>query len=483
MINPLYKIIKRFYPLQDKLLQKLFCKSPKKLGIGEKMKELQPISAKVDKSKTIDEQQHINISMNKLNNQIQEKIIQANNNKLQADLLNEKSAQQLFLPPTFQKKNFISGLLTLTPKQNALLIEESPLGAEFRKILCTFYIKVCFNFSKGNTIEECITEGFKNVFGYSKALKMSLELKEVLDGKEGTFIQHFGTIYWCDRDFTYKLLKKLCDKEGIFCDTFENSPVNFITMVELFHAKRLQDYTQLHGKTPVQCHLIEPEGLAKLKFFFNPIISKEQTGQKHSDLLIVKNFEKPAQDVVKFYIDIKSYVTLSVYVSRFSLFPVNEANEKVIFKYMNNLLTSFQKYIKENNLNQEHNISISYKKLLTIKKTTSNILVAYKETMAYLAKIKYEQDYENLNISLALDAGIDLNFDLIIQKGSKDLVDFSSKEVITLMEKLFVKTPILEESNKQAAVELLNILKRMLPEELQENLLVNHTRFALNTIA
>ena len=479
MINPLYKIIKRFYPLQDKLLQKLFCKSPNKLGIGEKMKELEPISAKVDKSKNIDEQQHINISMNKINNQIQEKIIQANNKKLQADLLNEKSAQQLFLPPTFQKKNFISGLLTLTPKQNALLIEESPLGAEFRKILCTFYLKVCSNFSKGNTIEECITEGFKNVFGYSKALNMSSELKEVLGGKEGTLIQHFGTIYWCDKDFTYKLLKKLCDKEGIFCDTFENSPVKFITMVELLHAKRLQDHTQLHSKTQVQYHLMEPEGLAKSKFFFNPTISKEQTGQKHSDLLVIKDFEKPAQDVIKFYIDIKSYVTLSVYVSRFSLFPVNEANKKVVGKYLNNLITSLQKYIHENNLKDNPKMKEAYKALIEIRNNEPKIGDAYKKAMAYIAKIKYETGYEDLNIGLALDAGIDLDFDSIIQKASMEKVDFSSKEVIALMEKLFVKTPLLEESNKQAALELLNILKKILPEEIQEDLLVNYIRFAL----
>ena len=382
-----------------------------------------------------------------------------------------------YLPLTYPYKLQLSGLFTLSDKERELLTENSLLGKELRTVLLTYFVKVIHNFcnNKDLTLEQLLEQGFNNLFGAIDSIHLSKELSNIMGHKIIPIIQHFTTIFWGNRHFTFKTLEIL-NKQGVKCESYEEQGYRIMTILELNILNKvillLPEYVRLR----TDFYLVNSEALGKLPIFFNEVVCKTHTGQRNADLLILTNNDKPIDFDSKYYYDIKSYVEVGFDKRRLSLFQPNNKTFKML---INDIFVNLKRIIHDNKLEKNHVISKLYKNIQDHKSTSENPSDLYHKIIKSLANVMFDKQYLLLKISISLDVGKDITFDNIYDVILKEKISILANDIEKL-EKLFPKTSTIEINENETTIKA--IITEIFPEEMRKTILDNFQTIVLNQI-
>ena len=382
-----------------------------------------------------------------------------------------------FLPLSYPRENYVSGL------KSHLEVEKHLNNDEFTDILLTLLMKVIYNFAfkKYSTLEETIEEGLKNVFGVSKTLNMSFEIKGILEGKLISYLQHFIVIFWNDRKFTYTFLEKLC-KDKIVCESYKNNNINILSLKELhvihqFAKKVSQENNEFEGVFT----LVNPEGFGNMPIAFCEPFSKDHTGQKHADCMVVKKINDPNSD--KVYFDVKSFITTGFKYRRLALF---HPNEKLLKQITNDFVNALKQYISEKKIKEESPIYQLYNRLYNIKKSNKNINEKYELMQKLFIQIALDDTFEELKVSILLDAGVDEEFSHMLEtvfsiklnEIKNNSIEYT--RIKALIKQLFPEKPQINQTENANIVK--EIITTVFPADYAKEILSNYEKLMIEGI-
>lgn len=378
---------------------------------------------------------------------------QTYNKSIQTQTLT-KVEEQVCLIESYEERDIVSGLATLTPKEMALINEDSALGKEFRSYLIKLQLKPIFHFfenEKKISLDDLLKDGFKNFWGFSKHFEVSKELSKQIGDRFIVLLQSTLIRWFNNRDFDYNTLKKFC-KENINYDSFkeinDNKMMLFIEIANIYHFQALLKKNNLDNFI---FYLANPNKLSEMPVYFLPLESKHQTSQKHSDCLIGE--KDLIKDFYRIYYDIKSYLTMDMEHRRFCLFP---ACDRLYIKLYNDMRIGLQR-----NFHKGDNVKELYNKITFLKQQDLSYKERFKEALNILVQAAFDTRHININPSIAIDSGYDQLFDdkytsdleKIIQKFA---VSEESKEFLT---KIFKSgSTINKEENGRTLEQFLKII-------------------------
>jgi hypothetical protein len=358
-------------------------------------------------------------------------------------------------PILYRENNIVSGLITLSDKERYLLKGDTKLGKELCEFLKTLLAKVAINFTNpgDKTVKEVLDNGFKNVFGLVDSLEMSPELEAVIGHKIVSLIQHFIVMYWNDRCITFEELKDFVKSE-INCNTYQEAKIVILAFIEIAIARYPKKLISQINPAQINYHLINPEGLEKvLPISFSETDPLTQTGQKYADLLLIKDAQTTNPE--KYYYDVKSYSTFGV---KYRLLSVYHNKLKSFPQIVGDILSSRYKHTTKT-----PEIWALYKRILTIKNKGRLEEQRYNEILREVILSLFDKRYEELKISISIDAGEDKLFEIICNNQE---FQQKIKESQHSLEDLFPKKSILDkEKNEQAMREQ---LEAIIPDNMQK---------------
>ena len=377
-----------------------------------------------------------------------------------------------YLPLPFKYNNYISGLMPLTKEQRTILNSDCLLGIESRKFLNKKMIHIMYVFSnKKQPIQSGqIYYAIESIFSNVCDEKMSKDLYKLFGKHLMPLTQSLCVYFFGNATFSYDTFRELCDIYNIRCESFIEQEIKISHFIELYFVVRLKKFMIKSTKFKGDYHIINPEGFRHMTEYFSELESMKQTGQKHSDLLIVEiNNLKKAYDLLKLYIDMKSFVTFSTQQNRFSLFHPTIKN---LQKYISDMHIIFTDYIKKNNILTHDPIFKYYKKLKEIQKEplhpSSQALLHAKFTkmLHLLIEVFFKEDIPKLKLSFAIDAGWDKDYSEFYDHIIKPHLDKISEKNKIINDMIPEKSHI---NNKQHNTIITEFIDQILPEELKKD--------------
>lgn len=377
----------------------------------------------------------------------------------------------------FPKKKILSGLLTLTPEEQRLLNDMTAEGLEFKKYLCVICSKVFFhcNYSKYHSLEIYLTEGLRETFNSFDLSIFSSKLVHIVGDRTVQFIQHFATLLWGYTSFPSTILERICGPH-VNIDSYLNTPIKMLTFIELMHIKRLHQLLDFSPNENMISHVINPENLGNTAVYFNELVSKEQTGQKNCDAVITdqQSLSPSTLDQArKWYVDVKTFVTLGVDNQRFALFFPTSI--KQIKTYVNNITTSLKRFIDNNKLQHDSYIMERHKEISNItkeinsKSTINSAVEKFNEIMTTLTEIFKGNKYTNLHIGIAIPSSPDIEFIKFLETELKAHLEQLQKNPEDFRD-IFPNNSTIDENNVEEFI--VKFVKELFPnEEMQKAIL------------
>lgn len=278
-------------------------------------------------------------------------------------------------------------------------------------------------------------------------------------------IQSFCVYIWGNAQISFETFKELTDEFAIECDSFKNQVIGISAFIELCIIKKLKDV--IHKFTPFKgtYHMINPLGFSNMPVYSSEEESILRTSQKHCDLLIVEKG-------MKFYIDIKTFVTFNSEQCRFSLFHANKAS---LLQYISNMSVAVKNYIDKNKLtDNEHPIAILYNQLEQLKAvkpkdhTIEQLNKKFLSMLTLIVQAFIDSNLQDLKLSFAVDAGKAL-----------DYIDFYNNIVVPHLDKLEYDKTIIDKllpkksqiNNQEHITTVKQVIEQILPNEMKKDAL------------
>jgi len=356
---------------------------------------------------------------------------------------------------------------------------KSEQALDFRKIGWIMLGKIVYNFlanNSGKTLEEFLKKGFRNVFGSLDDLKIPFILKDVFGGKKLiTLIQHFITVLFYQTKIAPSVLTAFC-YPFVDVTAYESSSnavaISNFSEATVIKKALIEPYSHTTNKDLLSIFMIN-NNLLGASPLFEPLQSIKETGQPHSDFLILTNLEGHTTRQAYYY-DVKSYAIAAVTKRYLSLF---HGSAEACLRESNNLVTTLQKYIQDNKLTKKHPIVDFYHKIKVIQKKGIDPIQKWNEISKIMLTSVFNKDFENLYMALVADAGKDTSYNDFAKQIMKKCEDTQQN-----LEVVFPKNAVMDE--KVHAEYLKEFIETVFPASMHIEMLDNLRKYVLpkNTI-
>lgn len=366
-----------------------------------------------------------------------------------------------YFPLMYQKKEQISGMMSLSAEEKALLNTDT----DFRTLIIHKYTHLIYHLQNNKDIEEFLI----NLDLYFQGITVPTTVKNAIinkfvNEKMITLSQHLLSIHFYGKKLSYNILEQIGKEYNISTTSYEDAELTINPFVEISVSKYFTKFLkeqELKKVNILDIHLVNDSNLGNIGAYFSPLDSLQQTGQKHADIFFVLKNNT-------IYMDVKAYLVSSgVSHRRLSLF---HPQTKLLQNLIHNIPNSIHSYLKEKDLlNNETYMELYREFQKTAQDKTKNYEIKYKDMTRRLCEVAFNKDYKDLPIAISLPIKFDQEFNKISPAIYGEILRSDTSQIINEINIIMDQTSSPQEK-KEALNVLTTFIENTLTAEIKEEI-------------